>query len=225
MELTVDISKHLFYASWIVLIMQMFRIIGSFFLYYEIGLVIDVAFNCALILFSIGIIRLGKEIKSIRNWKISSISIIIAASVDILTLVLSYVFVDENWSLSPLIFIRLVLLIVVLICLIVGFAHLKIVIDGMEEIRLVNRKGRFFVSVGYLTQFFPAIVVWSVDRIYPDSMLAIIETIAIIVFLLASFALILGYLEIAFTMKILRDGFIEEEETELQKTNVDIEMD
>ena len=220
MEIPRDISNHLFYTAWVLLLLQMGKILGSAFYYDLVIIIIDIAFDCALILFGIGIIRIGKENNQLTHWKISSILIFSASFVDIVTIILSFIFVDENWSFKPLIIIRLVLLLVYLILLVVGFAYIKLLLDSMENINIINRKGRFLISIGYIIQFYPYLAAWTNDWVFPRVLPASIENTALVVFLLASFALILGFLELVFTLKILREGFIQENGSELEEKEV-----
>ena len=66
------------------------------------------------------------------------------------------------------------------------------------------------ISVGHIILLYPYLVFWSGDWIYPKVLQASIENTSLIVFLIAAFVLILGFLELAFTMKILREGFVPE---------------
>ncbi|NPD87641.1 MAG: hypothetical protein HGN29_02890 [Asgard group archaeon] len=225
MEISRDISNHLFYTAWVLLILQMGKILGSAF-YHDIFLVvviIDIAFDCALILFGIGLTRIGKENAQLTHWKISTVLIFGASIVDIVTIILSFIFIDENWITQSLILIRLVLLLVYLILLLFGFAYIKLLIDSMEKINVINRKGRFLISIGYLIQFYPYLAAWSKDWVFPRTLPVSIENTALVVFLLASFALILGYLELVFTLKILREGFIQEDGIEMEEKEVETE--
>ena len=110
MRIEEDIAKHLFYSAWILLFLQMGKVIGSTLLaalYPYILNIIDAAYDCALILFSIGLLRLGLTVEGIRFWKTSSLILMAASAVDIITLILSYIFKGEEWVYSPLIYIRL----------------------------------------------------------------------------------------------------------------------
>ncbi len=223
MEISRDISNHLFYTSWILLILQMGKIIGSTFYYGNFGVIVNIAFDCALLLFSIGLIRIGLEKSQVTHWKISSILFISAALLDIIRVILSLVFEYDIWILKPLIIVRLILIILYLMALILGFAYLKLFIDSLENLNIVNRRGRFLISVGHIILFYPYLVFWSGDWIYPEVLKASIENTSLIVFLIAAFVLILGFLELAFTMKILREGFVQEElEERSYKTEVEI---
>ena len=223
MEVSRDISNHLFYTTWLLLLLQMGKIIGSAFYYYDLFIVIiDIAFDCALILFSIGIIRIGKETKHLTNWKISSILIFSASFFDIITIILSFIFVEDSWIMRPLIIIRLILILLYLIASIVGFAYIKLLVDSLENLNIINRKGRFFISIGYILQLYPYLAAWSSDWVLPKFLPASIENTALVVFLLASFALILGFLELVFTMKILREGFVPETDADFQDKELEI---
>ncbi len=225
MEIPRDISNHLFYTAWVLLLLQMGKILGSAFYYDLVVIIIDIAFDCTLILFGIGVIRIGKKNLQLTHWKISSILIFSASFVDMVTIILSFIYIDENWIIKPLILVRLVLLLVYLILLVIGFAYIKLLLDSMENVNIINRKGRFLISIGYLVQFYPYLVAWSNDWVFPRFLPVSIENTALVVFLLASFALILGFLELVFTLKILREGFIQENGTELEEKEVVTEND
>lgn len=211
MEIPKDISNHLFYTGWVLLVLQMGKILGSTFIYGLFSIIIDIAFDCALLLFGIGLIRIGLENSQITHWKISSIFIFSAAFFDIIMKILSFIFIDENWRLKSIIIIRLILTLLHLVALVFGFAYMKLFTDSLENLNIINRRGRFLISVGYIIQFYPYLAAWSVDWIYPKALHASIENTALVVFLIAAFVLIIGYLELVFTMKILRDGFVQED--------------
>jgi hypothetical protein len=211
MEISRDISNHLFYTAWVLLLLQMGKILGSAFLYDLLFIIIDIAFDCALILFAIGLIRAGRENTQITHWKITSFFIFSAAFIDILTIILSFLYLDDNWKLRPIMIARLVLLLIYLISLVIGFAYLKLLLDSMEHSNLINRSGRFLISAGFIFLFYPILIAWTSDWVFPQFIPTSLGNTALAIFLLASFVLILGFLELVFTLKILRDGFVKEE--------------
>jgi hypothetical protein len=139
--------------------------------------------------------------------------------------ILSFVFDNDSLILKPLILIRLVLILLFLIALVFGFAYVKLLTDSLENLNIINRKGRFLISVGYIILFYPYLAAWSSGWIYPKLLHASIENTALVVFLIAAFVLILGFMELTFTMKILREGFVQEDiEESNNKNGIDIEM-
>lgn len=226
MDIPRDISNHLFYTGWLLLLLHMGKILGSTFYYEYFSVIVDIAFDCSLILFGIGLIRIGLENTQITHWKISCSFIFSAAFLDLILVILSFAFSNDSLILKKLIIIRLVIIILYLLALIFGFAYLKLFIDSLENLSIINRKGRFLISVGYIIQFYPYLVAWSSDWIKPQLLNASIENTALIVFLIAAFVLILGYLDIAFIMKILREGFVKEEIDEnIHETEIKIKKE
>ena len=76
-----DITKHLFYSAWILTIIQVIRVAATSRLigmdFPVLVLISDVAFDCALILFGIGLIRLGSALKDYKKWLIAPIFLFI----------------------------------------------------------------------------------------------------------------------------------------------------
>ncbi len=206
MKISEDISKHIFYSVWLLMFLQMGKVIGGTLIpldYIFILNIIDAAYDCVLILFAIGLIRLGIEVVELRRWKISSIILIIAAAVDITTLSLSYIYSDENWHFSPLIFIRLVLFLTYLLLLIFGFGLMKIHIDSLFSMNLVNQRGNFYISSGFILLIIPYIITWYGDYLYIKPVQAWVFNLGLFFFLLAAFLVIIGFLNLATNMRNL----------------------
>ncbi len=222
MRIDEDISKHLFYSAWILLVLQMGKVIGSTLLgalYPSLINIVDAAYDCALILFSIGLLRLGLEVEGLRFWKTSSIVLISAAFVDITTLILSYVFSGDEWFFSPLIFVRLPLILSYLILLALGYTFIKFLIDDLFKQNIVNQKGKFYLSVGFILLLVPYIVSWYSDYLQLETVQHWIYNLGLFFFLLASFMAIIGYMQLGSAMKMMSAEklFVDtEEETKQQ---------
>ena len=224
MKINEDVTKHLFYSAWILLFLQMGKVIGSTILtlyYPNILNIIDAAYNCALILFSIGLLRLGLEVEGLRFWKASSMVLIAAALVDITTLILSYIFRGDAWFYSPLIFVRLPLILSYLIFLTVGYTLVKFLIDELFKQNIVNQKGKFSLSVGFTLLLIPYIISWYGDYLLIQSVQHWIYNLGLFFFLLASFLVIIGYMQLGTSMKMMGADkvFVEVEKEKEQQTS------
>jgi len=225
MKIEEDISKHLFYSAWLLLFLQMGKVIGSTLLaalYPYILNIIDAAYDCALILFSIGLLRLGLEVQGLRFWKTSSLILISAAVVDITTLILSYIFRGDDWYFSPLIFVRLPLILSYLILLTVGFVLIKFLTDDLFKQNIVNQKGKLYLSAGFALLLTPYVITWYADYLLIQNIQYWIYNLGLFFFLLASFLVIIGYLQLGSSMKMMgaEKVFVDiEEETKLQSSD------
>lgn len=210
MKVSEDVAKHLFYTTWVLMVLQMLKVLNTTFLGIFVPLlvnIVDAAFDCTIILLAIGIIRLGKEIESIRRWIVSSIALIIAGGVDIITLILSYIYPYESWILAPFLYIRLALLLCYLIALPIAFTYLKFHIDNLEEINVIPRKGRFFIPAGYLLQIFPYLVPWIGDFMNPKILPPIVSNLGLFFILISAFLIIVGFLELTVVVKMILRGY------------------
>ncbi len=214
MKVSEDVAKHLFYTTWVLMVLQMLKVLNTTFLGIYVPLlvnIVDVAFDCALILLAIGIMRLGKEIENIKKWIVSSIALIIAGGVDIITLILSYSFPNESWILAPFLYIRLALLIFYLVALPIAFAYIKFHIDDLEEMNIIPRKGRFFIPAGYLLQIYPYLIPWIGDYMNPKILPPIVSNLGLFFILISAFLIIVGFLELTVVVKMILKGYTGEE--------------
>ncbi|MFW9852947.1 MAG: hypothetical protein ACFFDS_08390, partial [Candidatus Thorarchaeota archaeon] len=211
MKVSEDVAKHLFYTTWVLMVLQMIKVLNITFLGVYVPLlvnIVDAAFDCALILFAIGIIRLGKEIENIRKWMVTSIALIFAGGVDITTLILSYIFgsignLSGYWILAPLLYVRLVLLICFLVALPIAFMYIKFHIDDLEKLNIIPRKGRLFIPAGYFLQIFPYLIPWIGDYMNPKTLPPIVSNLGLFFILISAFLIIVGFLELTVVVKMI----------------------
>ena len=125
MDTSEDIVKHLFYAAWTMVLIQSIITISSTMLadsYPNLPLILSVAFDCVIILFAIGIIRAGIENRELKFWLPTSIILLVSAISDIGEVILFYILgTEETWNSSPVIFVRLALIIVFYVTLVAAF--------------------------------------------------------------------------------------------------------
>ncbi len=210
MNVSEDVAKHLFYSTWFLMILQMIKVLNTTFLGIFVPLlvnIVDAAFDCALILLAIGIIRLGKEKDNIKGWIVSSIALIFAGGVDIITLILSYSYPYESWILAPFLYIRLALLICFLVALPIAFTYLKFHIDDLEKMKIISRKGRFFIPAGYLLQIYPYLIPWIGDYMNPKILPPIVSNLGLFFILISAFLIIVGFLELTVVVKMILKGY------------------
>jgi len=204
-----DITKHLVYSAWILTIIQMLKVAGSYiFINYllESVLIIDAAFDFALILFSIGLIRLGRSLSEDIKWKLPSSFLIIASFIDIIAIILAYVNIKAGWSTSPFIYVRLAFVVVYFLVLATGFTLLKFTIDSLFKNDYLPRKGQWYIPIGILILLAPAIINWYSVLINPLVLYAWIENVSLILFLFAAFLIILGFFGLSSTMNMFQSG-------------------
>jgi hypothetical protein len=214
MKVSEDVAKHLFYTTWVLMVLQMLKVLNTTFLgVYVRPLVsiVDVAFDCTLILLAIGIIRLGKEIENIKKWMVSSIALIVAGGVDIITLILSYSLPDDFLISAYFLYIRLILLIFYLVTLPIAFTYIKFHIDDLEGMNIIPRQGRFFIPAGYLLQIFPYLIPWIADYMNPKILHPVVTNLGLFFILVSAFLIIVGFLELTVVVKMILKGYTGEE--------------
>jgi len=228
MKVSEDIAKHLFYTTWVLMILQMIKVLNITFLGVYVPLlinIIDAAFDCTLILLAIGIIRLGKELEDIKKWMISSIALIFAGGVDITTLILSYAYPYESWILAPFLYIRLVLLLCFLVALPIAFLYIKFHIDDLAKMNIIPREGRLFIPAGYFLQIYPYLVPWITDYMNPKILPPIVSNLGLFFVLISAFLIILGFLELTIIVKMILKGYtgndIFKDEMEISDVGID----
>ena len=202
-----DIGKHLFYSIWVLMIVQILSTVGSGLLagiYPDILIGIQVAFDCALALFAIGILRSGNENKTIKYWLPTGILLLIAPAVDIILIILSYIYRGEQWSLTPFIYIRLGFLIVYYLIILIAFFLSKFFIDSLLEHNQVNKKSDLLVFIGYIVILMPALTTWFHDYFYPRVLETWLINLAFGLYLLSAFLVLLGFFQMASNFNMLK---------------------
>ena len=216
-----DITKHLFYSAWILTIVQLIRVAATTIIatnFQAMILIADVAFDCSIILFGIGLIRLGKTFDNYTKWIFAPILLFISAFLDILNIIFTSTSFRESWTTEPLVFVNLTILICHGIVLVIGFLFLKFDIDYLAENKIIERKGQFFLALGFLVNLAPSIIGWYGSYVGESSFKLWQENLAFYIYLFATFLILLGFLGLASTMKLLqmwsheKDSDIAEEE-------------
>jgi hypothetical protein len=190
-------------------ILQMLKVAGSYiFVNYllEAVLIVDAAFDFALILFAIGLIRLGRSLKEDIKWKLPSGVLISSSIIDIIAIILAYVNVKAGWSLYPFIYVRLILITVYFSVLALGFLLLRTSINSLYNNGYLPRKGQWYIPLGIVILLAPAIINWYSLLIYPVVLYAWIQNVSLILFLFAAFLLILGFFGLSSTMNMFKAG-------------------
>lgn len=202
MKLPADVKKHLFYSSWALMILQMILVATST-TFIDISQVVTIAYNCALILFAIGLLRMNSHI-DFKFWKYTAFLLIVAPLIDLVHTILYFIF-EEQWQTYTFLTIRIVFIIITLVLIATAFIGVKKIIDTLFSLKITGRSGKFYLSFGNLLLLFPYIVGWYADYIYPMNIESWLQTSSFIIFLLSTFFIILGYLDLGFTLKSLRD--------------------
>lgn len=208
MELPADIKKHLFYSSWALMILQMLLVATSTIpidstLLIVISQVVTIAYNCAIILFAIGLLRMNSHI-DFKFWKYTSFLLIVASLIDLVHTILFFIF-EEQWTTYSFLIVRIVFIITTLVLIATAFVGVKKIIDTLYSLKITGRGGKFYLSFGNLLLLFPYIVGWYADYISPRYTESWLQQSSFFIFLLSTFFIILGYLDLGFTLKSLRD--------------------
>ncbi|MCE7742940.1 MAG: hypothetical protein GOP50_10835 [Candidatus Heimdallarchaeota archaeon] len=202
-----DITKHLFYSAWILTIVQMIRVAAVTIIavdFQEMTLIADVAFDCALVLFGIGLIRLGRELENYSKWIIAPVLLFTSAGLDILNIIFTYTNLRASWTTEPLVFLNLSILVCQAVVLVTAFIFLKINIDNLAKNEIIERKGQYFLALGFLVYLVPSIIGWYGSYVGETSFQLWQENLAFYVYLFATFLILLGFLGLTSTMKILQ---------------------
>jgi len=212
----IDIAKHLVYSAWLLTIIQMLRV-ASNLLFAEYNLIIvaiiDAAFDFSLILFSIGLIRLGKSLKKIEKWKLASIFLIASSVIEIIGIILSYVNIKVGWNTKPFIYVNLVILVTYYLVIIVGFIYLKFTLDSLHKNDYIPRKGQWYIPFGMVVLLASSIINWCNILVYPSTLDLWILNISLTLFLFAAFIIILGFFGLAsITNMVQVGGYIVEDQ-------------
>ncbi len=223
MDTSKDIAKHLFYATWTMVLIQTIITISNTtplaVSYPNLPLILSVAFDCVILLFVIGIIRAGRENRELKFWLLISIMFLVSAISDICITILYYILgTEEIWNSSPVIFVRLALIIVFYVTLVASFTLNKFFFDDLLDKNDINRKSEFLLPIGFLVLFFPSVLSWYSEYIYPQqlqlpSWLAF-TILALILF--AQFMIILGLFQLASTLNLLRRKDIQRQDKSLE---------
>ena len=158
-----DITKHLFYSAWVLTIVQIIRVTAVTLIatdFPQMTLIADIAFDCSLTLFGIGLLRLRRTLNLVKNWMITPILFFISAVLDILNIILTSTSVGDKWSSEPLVFLNLAVLLSTFLALIVGFVFLKFNIDYLKEREFIERKGQYYLPLGFSIHLIPSIIGW-----------------------------------------------------------------
>ncbi|MHA1346717.1 MAG: hypothetical protein ACTSO3_10005, partial [Candidatus Heimdallarchaeaceae archaeon] len=161
MDTSSDIVKHLFYATLTMVLIQSIITVSSTLLgplYPNLPLILSIAFDCIIILFAIGIVRAGRENQELKFWLPSSLVFLLSALSDIIVVILYYILGrEQSWDLSPIIFVRLALLIVFYVTLVAAFTLNKFFFDDLLEKNKMSRKSEFLLPIGFLVLFVPSV--------------------------------------------------------------------
>ncbi len=208
MDTSGDIVKHLFYSAWTMVLLQSIITISNTLLgpqYPNLPLILSVAFDCVIILFAIGILRAGRENKEFKLWLPTSLVFLVSATFDIIVVILYYILGREQiWDLSPIIFVRLVLLIVFYVSLVAAFTLNKFFFDDLLDKNNINTKSDFLVPIGFLVLSIPSVLSWYSVYVYPQTLPVWLQNTAFALFLLAQFGIILGLFQLTNTLNLLR---------------------
>ena len=170
----------------------------------EMILIADVAFDCALILFGIGLLRLGSNIDAYKNWKIAPIMLFSSAMLDLINVIITATSFRESWTTEPLVYINLTILICQALVLIIGFLFVKLNIDSLAKNELIERKGQYLLSLGFIVNLAPSIFGWYGEFVGETAYQLWQRNLAFYLYLFATFLILLGFLGLASTMKLLQ---------------------
>ena len=219
-----DITKHLFYSAWVLTIVQIIRVTAVTLIatdFPQMTLIADIAFDCSLTLFGIGLLRLRRTLNLVKNWMITPILFFISAVLDILNIILTSTSVGDKWSSEPLVFLNLAVLLSTFLALIVGFVFLKFNIDYLKEREFIERKGQYYLPLGFSIHLIPSIIGWYGGYIGVTNVQIWQENLSLFVYLFATFLIILGFLGLSSTMKLLQVWSYEQ----VSKSNVNEEKE
>lgn len=203
-----DVTKHLFYSAWILVSIEMIRVGGVIITSFELLLPIaDIAFDCALILFGIGILRLGYSLDYKSKWLVAPILFFISAFLDVTSVIIHLTNFEASWQTEPLVYLNLTIVVVQTIILVIGFLFLKLNIDYLAENNIIERKGQYYLTVGFLLNLIPSIIGWYEDFTGDLSYL----NLALILYIIAVFFILLGFLGLTSTMTLLQKWSHEQE--------------
>ncbi len=211
-----DIVKHLFYSTWIMVLLQSIITISNSLLapyYQNLPLILAIAFDCVIVLFALGILRAGREKKELKLWLPTSILLLVSAASDIIVIILYYILGREQiWDLSPVIFVRLSLLIVFYVTLVVAFTLNKFFFDDLLDKSNINRKIDFLLPIGFLILFIPGVLSWYSVYLFPQLLPVWLQNTAFALFLFAQFAIVLSLFQLTSTLNLLRRKNIQRQE-------------
>jgi len=220
MDTSNDIVKHLFYSAWTMVLLQSIitisnTLLGS--LYSNLPLILSIAFDCVIVLFAIGILRAGRENKEFKLWLPASLVFLVSAASDITVVILYYILGREQiWDLSPIIFVRLALLIVFYVSLVVAFTLNKFFFDDLLDKYNINRKSDFIVPIGFLALSIPGVLSWYSVYVSPQILPIWLQNTALAIFLIAQFGIILGLFQLTSTLNLLRRKNIQQQEKSVE---------
>ena len=215
-----DIVKHLFYSAWTMVLLQSIITVSSTLLgplYPNLPLILSVAFDCVIILFAIGILRSGRENQELKLWLPTSLVFLVSAAFDISVVILYYILGREQiWDLSPIIFVRLALLIAFYVTLVIAFTLNKFFFDDLLDKNNINRKSDFLIPIGFLVLFVLSVLSWYSVYIFPQLLPNWLQNTAFALFLFAQFAIILGLFQLTSTLNLLRRKNIQRQEKSIE---------
>ena len=203
-----NIIQHLFYSGGLLVLIQAVTVVGGTLLggtYPNLWIILAIAFDCALILFAIGIVRVGIENRKAKFWLPISILLVFSALSDLAVVIMFFIIGGEAaWGISPMIFVRLALLLAYFLTLACGFSLNKFLFDNLLTENDVNRKADILLPVGLVVLIFPAIIDWYAVFIFPQEVVGGLLTAAIVLYLLAEFVVILGYFQLVSNLNLIR---------------------
>ncbi|MBY8999765.1 MAG: hypothetical protein KGD64_02520 [Candidatus Heimdallarchaeota archaeon] len=208
METSKDIIQHLFYSTWLLVLIQIINMVSVALLaqsYPNLLTILGIAFDCIIILFAIGILRVGNENRNVKMWLLAGIFLILSAVADLTVVILFYTIGGEQaWKLSPVIFVRFALLIIYHLVLVSAFSLNKFFFDSLLVENNVQKKADFLIPIGFLILSIPAVIGWYSVYIYPQIISQGALITALSLFLLAQFVLILGLFQLSSNIHLIR---------------------
>ena len=220
MDTSNDIVKHLFYSAWTMVLLQSIIIVSNTLLgplYPNLPLILSIAFDCVIVLFAIGILRTGRENKELKLWLPASIVFLVSATFDIIVVILYYILGREQiWDLSPIIFVRLALLIVFYLSLVAAFTLNKFFFDDLLDKNNINRKSDFLIPIGFFVLSIPSVLSWYSVYVSPQILPNWLQNTAFAIFLFAQFGIILGLFQLTSTLNLLRRKNIQQQENSVE---------
>lgn len=207
MENKIDIGKHIFYASWAIILVFGILTVSSV-IFYDYVYLFTISYDITLLILAWGIYRL-KELGAKKNKILVIILLIVyAVVVDLIQTIVAKTVSELTWS-SPFIGgLRLFWLISHLLALAAAFALIKIIYDDLFEKQITKKRITWFTAVGYFLLLYPYIVAWHTD-INPSWIgSAFFSNLAIFTYMFSVIFIILGLIDLG--MALLVKGTKEE---------------
>ncbi len=216
----VDIANNIYYSSWFAMALFLISVLSFGFNNTTLQVIgyniIGVFFDIAVILVAIGILRASKHEQKVKNeyiggWLLISASILdIARNISVLFLLIIH-FQD---SLS-LLLIQLIFVIPVYLLLIAGFIFVKRFMDKLYAIELTKVVHKTYLVIGYSIMLLGFILSWvnSYLRLLGHPAISLIAQFGFFFLLIATFFVIIGFLNLSLSARSLKELIKEKELT------------